>query len=47
MRPEPWTRAIRAHLDDDDGSPLSWAAWRSLTLEMWLRARENRLPALA
>jgi asparagine synthase (glutamine-hydrolysing) len=46
VHPEAWARAIRAHLDAAD-APLSWAAWRSLTLEMWLRARENRLPALA
>ena len=46
VRPEPWARTIRGHLTDPD-APFSWAAWRSLTLEMWLRTRENRLPALA
>jgi asparagine synthase (glutamine-hydrolysing) len=45
LRPEPWRRAIRVHLDA--GGPVTWAAWRSLTLEMWLRLREGRLPAVA
>jgi asparagine synthase (glutamine-hydrolysing) len=47
VRPEPWARAIRGYLEAGASEPLSWAAWRSLTLEMWLRAREGRLPALA
>jgi asparagine synthase (glutamine-hydrolysing) len=45
LRPEVWRREVRADLDSDTG-PLSWAVWRSLTLEMWLRVRENRLPPL-
>jgi asparagine synthase (glutamine-hydrolysing) len=46
VRPDAWRNAILDHLRRDD-APLPWAIWRSLTLEMWLRAREHRLPALA
>jgi asparagine synthase (glutamine-hydrolysing) len=45
VRPEAWGHAIRSLLDDAE-APVPWAAWRSLTLEMWLRAGEKRLPAL-
>jgi asparagine synthetase B (glutamine-hydrolysing) len=45
VQPDAWRTAILGYLQSDD-QPLYWANWRSLTLEMWLRAREGRLPPL-
>jgi hypothetical protein len=45
VSPNAWRDGVRAFLDGDDG--LASAAWYSLTLEMWLRVREGRLPPVA
>lgn len=42
--PGPWKAAIRAFLEGDNGH--FWGYWRTLSLEMWLRARSGRLPDL-
>ena len=41
--PESWTGAMRRYLQGDGHIP----SWPALTLELWLRAREGRLPPLA
>ncbi len=40
----PWRRSMNTFLDGEE--PLSWGAWRSITLEMWLRHRAGTLPPL-
>jgi asparagine synthase (glutamine-hydrolysing) len=42
--PQIWKQDVKSFLTEK--TPPHWAPWRSLTLEMWLRHREGRLPAL-
>lgn len=43
--PRRWKSTVQTFLQGDD-QPF-WYCWRSLTLEMWLRVQEGRLPPLA
>jgi asparagine synthetase B (glutamine-hydrolysing) len=40
-----WAGSIRRYLEHPEEPPY-WAYWRSLTVEMWLRAKNGRLPDL-
>jgi hypothetical protein len=42
--PGPWKAAIHTFLRGDNRH--FWSYWRTLSLEMWLRAGIGRLPAL-
>jgi asparagine synthase (glutamine-hydrolysing) len=42
VRPESWTAAMRRYLGGEGRIP----SWQAFTLELWLRAREGRLPPL-